>query len=118
MTLCGRRERERERGQASVEVVALLPLLVLVALTVLQLLAAGAAAELADHAAEAGAVAVLQQRDPTQAVRDALPGWSRDRVTVTVRGRTVRVRVRPPAVTASLADRLATTAEADAGRKP
>ena len=59
-----------ERGQSSVEIVALLPLLALVALTVLQLLAAGAASELADHAAEAGAVALLQQRDPAQAVRD------------------------------------------------
>jgi len=107
-----------ERGQSSVEIVALLPLLALVALTVLQLLAAGAASELADHAAEAGAVALLQQRDPAQAVRDALPGWSRDRVTVTVRDRRVRVRVRPPALTDALAEKLASTAEADAGRKP
>ena len=107
-----------ERGQSSVEVVALLPMLVLVALAVLQLLAAGASAELAGHAAEAGAVALLQQRDPRQAVRDALPGWSRERVSVAVRGRRVEVRVRPPALTASLADRLATTARADAGTRP
>ena len=105
-------------GQASVEVVALLPLLALVAAAVLQLLAAGVAAELADHAAEAGAVAILQQREPRAAVRDALPGWSRDRVAVAVRGREVEVRVRPPALTRALAEILAAKASADAGPPP
>jgi len=116
----GRRARRvpsaGELGQGSVEVVAMLPLVVLVAAAILQLLAAGYAAELADHAAEAGAVAMLQQREPTDAVRDALPGWSRERVEVEVRGRKVEVRLRPPALTASLADLLASEATADAGR--
>jgi len=94
----------------------MLPLLVLVAAAILQLLAAGLASELADHAAEAGAVAILQQREPREAVRDALPGWSRERVNVAIRGRKVDVRLRPPALTASLADLLAAEATADAGR--
>ncbi len=105
------------RGQSSVEIVALLPMLALVAAAVMQLLAAGVAAELADHAAEAGAVAILQQREPRQAVRDALPGWSRDRVTIEVRGRTVRVSMRPPALTRSIARMLTADARADAGRR-
>ena len=47
------------RGQSTVEVVGMLPLLAIVAFAALQILAAGLAAELADHAAEAGAVAIL-----------------------------------------------------------
>lgn len=109
---------DRDRGQASVEVVAMLPILAIVAAAVLQLLAAGLAAELADHAAEAGAVALVQQRAPAQSARDAVPGWSRDRLSVKVEGRTVRVRLRPPALTASLAGLLAADATASAGPRP
>ena len=58
-----------ERGQASVELVAVLPLAVVVALAAGQAVAAGAAAELAGHAAEAGAVALLQDGDPRRAAR-------------------------------------------------
>jgi hypothetical protein len=105
-----------ELGQGSVEVVAMLPLVALVAAAILQLLAAGLASELADHAAEAGAVAILQEREPREAVRDALPGWSRERVDVAIRGRKVEVRLRPLALTASLADLLSAEAAADAGR--
>jgi hypothetical protein len=93
----------------------MLPLLAVAALAILQLLAAGLAAELADHAAEAGAVALIQRRDPREAVRDALPGWSKDRAEVSVRGRKVKVTLRPPAITSSLASLLSSEAEADAG---
>jgi hypothetical protein len=93
----------------------MLPLLAIVAAAVLQLLAAGLAAELADHAAEAGAVAMVQRREPRQAVRDALPGWSRRRVAIAVRGRTVEVRLRPPALSRRLANLLTASARADAG---
>jgi uncharacterized protein (UPF0333 family) len=64
-----------ERGQASVELAALLPLVLLVALVVAQLLAAGRCRELAGQAAAAGAAAVLQDEDPAVAARRALPGW-------------------------------------------
>ena len=77
----------REGGQASVELVALLPLAALIALAIGQLLAAGSARELAGNAAEAGAAALLQGADPTAAARAALPGWSRARTTVDVAGR-------------------------------
>lgn len=107
-----------QTGQASVELVAVLPLLAAVALGILQLLAAGAAAEVADGAAEAGAVALLQDRDPRTAVRESLPGWSRDRSSVTVRGRRVRVEVRPRGPVAALTRRLVAVATADAGPEP
>jgi hypothetical protein len=106
------------RGQASVELVGILPLAVLIALTIGQLLAAGAARELAGNAAEAGAAAILQGADPEKAARDALPGWSEDRVELRVSGRVVRVRLRPIAVVPGVADRLAPTVVADAGPEP
>jgi hypothetical protein len=102
-------------GQATVELVALLPLAALIALAIGQLLAAGAAGELAGNAAEAGAAAILQGADPTAAARAALPGWSRERATVRVDGRRVEVRLRPRVVAPLLADRLEATATADAG---
>ena len=102
-------------GQASVELVGILPLAVLVALAVGQLLAAGAARELAGNAAEAGATAILEGTDPKAAAHDALPGWSEDHADVDVSGRVVRVRLRPVAVVPGVADRLAATVVADAG---
>jgi hypothetical protein len=103
------------RGQATVELVGALPVAVLVALVAGQLLAAGAARELAGSAAEAGAVAMLQGLEPLDAARDALPGWSEDRAEVRVADRRVRVRLRPVAVIPGVADRLAATVVADAG---
>ena len=104
-----------EGGQASVELVMLAPLVVLVVLAAAQLLAAGAARELAGHAAEAGAVAWLQGEDPRAAARHAVPGWSRERMTVRVDGRKVRVRLRPASPISSLAELLEARDEADAG---
>jgi hypothetical protein len=109
------RARGASAGQASVELVALLPLGLLVALAIAQLLAAGAARELAGNAAEAGAVALLQGGDPAAAARAALPGWSRERAGVRVSGRRVEIRIHPRTVIPLLADRLAAVASADAG---
>jgi hypothetical protein len=93
----------------------MLPLMLGVALVVLQLLAAGTARELAGHAAEAGAVALLEGRDPRAAARDAVPGWSAAAMRISVRGREVRVRLRPRALTRGLGERLASGAVATAG---
>lgn len=109
------RASTRQSGQATVELVVLAPLLVAVVLAAAQLLAAGAAGELADHAAEAAAVAVLQGGDPTVAARDAVPGWSRGRMSVRIDGRHVRVRLRPPSPIPGLATLLESSREADAG---
>ena len=108
----------RESGQASVELVAVAPMLLAAVLAVSQLLAAGAAQELADHAAEAGAVALLQRTDPAAAAREAVPGWSRGRVDVRVQDRRVRVRLRPGSFLPALAELLEATGEADAGPRP
>ena len=113
-----RRAPLREGGQASVELVALAPVLLAAVLAVSQLLAAGAAQELADHAAEAGAIALLQRTDPQAAAREAVPGWSRGRVDVRVQDRRVRVRLRPRSFLPALAELLEATGEADAGPQP
>jgi len=104
-----------DRGQSTVELVALLPLLLAVVLAATQLLVAGAAAEFADHAAEAAAVAVLEGHDPEAAARAAVPGWSRSRLDVSVHGRKVRVAVQPAALVPPLAGALVAHAEARAG---
>lgn len=105
------------RAQATVETVGVLPLVVTVALAAAQLLAAGVAHELAGHAAEAGAVALLERTDAPRAARAALPGWARSRVDVVVLGHRVRVRVLAPSPLAAVSRLLAASASADAGRQ-
>ncbi len=102
-------------GQSTVELVGMLPLLVGVALVAAQLLAACVARELADHAAQAGAMALLQGGDPRDAARSALPGWARERMDVEVDGRRVQVVVRPPAPIRAVGDKLSAKATASAG---
>ena len=98
------------------ELVALLPLLAFVVAAVVQVLAAGTAHERAASAAEAGAVAMLQDGDPKSAIEDAL-GPALERATYVIDGRRVRVKVEPRAVAAPLAAALAATEEADAGEE-
>ncbi len=93
-------------GQASIELVAGLPALLLGALVCLQLLAAGYALTLADGAAEAGALALAGGAPAPDAVRDALPGWARDRVDVDAGAGEVGVELRPPTVVPGLAGAL------------
>ena len=76
--------RVGERGQASVELLGLLPLLIVLGLAVLQLLAVGYASVLAGSASEAGALAMAAGGDARAGVREALPGWSRSRAKVEV----------------------------------
>ena len=109
---------DSEAGQATVEIAVLAPLLVVVVLAAAQLLAAGAAGALADHAAEAAAVAMLQGADPAAAARAAVPGWSSGRMDVRVDGRHVRVRLRPRAPISALGGLLEASREADAGPVP
>lgn len=106
-----------ESGQASIEAVALMPLLLSVVVAVGQLLAAGAARELAGHSATAGAAALIQGRDAGRAARLALPGWAAGRLSVEVTGRKVKVRIRPPGVP-GIAGALEARASADAGPAP
>ncbi|MBK5233631.1 MAG: hypothetical protein JJE13_11705 [Thermoleophilia bacterium] len=103
-----------ESGQASVEAVAGIAALMLAAALCFQLLATGYSSTLADGAAEAGAVALVQGKPVDVAVRKALPGWARSRYSVTHLGDRVEVRLQPPALIASLGDRLELTSSATA----
>ena len=103
---------DEQRGQASDELVAGLPVLLLSGLVALQLLAAGYCLTLADGAAEAGAIAVASGEPAAPAVREALPGWARDRVAVSADNGRVEVRLRPPSPFAAIARRLAITSSA------
>lgn len=109
------RANRGESGQASIELVAVLPLAAAVALAAAQVLAAGAASSFAGHAAEAGAVAMLEGGAAVDAARAAVPGWSRDRMAVSVDGSVVRVALRPPTLFPALSDLLTAHATAVAG---
>lgn len=88
---------ERERGQASVELLGTLPAVLLVAALVWELALAGQAAWLCANAARAGARAAVVGRDPAAAARSALPRSLRQGMTVEKRsGGAVRVRLRVP----------------------
>jgi hypothetical protein len=106
-----------EEGQASVELLAAIPVLLLAALVALQLLVAGYALTLADGAAEAGALALAAGEPARAAVREALPGWAEADTEVTVHGGEVSVRLRPPSPLGAVADRLAVTSSAMARPK-
>lgn len=102
-------------GQASVELIGMLPVLVVVVLAVGQVLAAGAARELAGTAAQAGAMALLQGRDPEASAARAVPAWGRRDVRIDVDGRRITVRLRPRGVLPGMAALLTATSTADAG---
>jgi Flp pilus assembly protein TadG len=102
------------RGQSTAEVVGLLPLLLAVGLAVFSLLHASRAEEVAGSAAEAGAVALLQGREPRAAARAALTGWPARRATIAISGRRVTVRLTPPG---PFGPRLRASATADAGAR-
>jgi pilus assembly protein CpaE len=96
----GRRQAGRgagESGQASVELIAVVPGLVLAGLLCLQLLATGYSLSLADGAAEAGAIAIAAGLPAEPAVQAALPGWADRRVELERDGGRLTVRLRPPA---------------------
>jgi hypothetical protein len=76
-----------------------------------QLLAAGYAAVMADHAAEAAALALVNGRAAAPAAHAAVPGWPSSATRVRVRGETVRVTLFPPSPVPFLRGRLAATGE-------
>ena len=105
-----------ENGQATVELVAFLPLLLVVALAAAALLAGHSAAEHAGQAAQAGAMALLQDGDPREAARRALPEGAR--ASIDVEGRRVTVSVRPRLPIGPVAAAMTAEATADAGPEP
>jgi hypothetical protein len=88
-----------QRGQASIELIAVLPFVLLVAAVVWQLVLAGHTAWMAAHAARAGARADAVGRDPGAAARSALPrSLERGLEVQRLRAGGVRVSVRVPFV--------------------
>jgi hypothetical protein len=101
-----------DRGQASVELLGVLPAVLVVALVLFQVGAIGYAAVLAGSSAEAGALAMAAGADPRAGARESLPGWSRAGARVTSGHGRVRVRLQPPSPIRFLSRRLQVTAEA------
>ena len=93
------RDSRRSRGQASVELVALLPAIALVVAALWQGVVAGQALWLSGSAARAAARAHAVGDDTQRAARAALPGSLVRRVSVEERANdTVTVRIRVPAI--------------------
>jgi TadE-like protein len=102
-----------QAGQASVELVAVLPLLLVALLAVGQLAVAGYALWSAGAAARSGARAAHVGGSPEEAARSALPEPLRSSAQVTGRG-PVEVRVEAPALLPGLSP-IALTARAQLG---
>jgi pilus assembly protein CpaE len=92
------RTTHRQRGQASVETVVLLPVLVALTFAVWQAALAGWTLVSAEGAARAAARAALAGSPPRPAALAALPASMRPGARVQDAGGTVTVRVRIPAV--------------------
>lgn len=97
------RAHRDQRGQATVELVALLPLMAVLATLLWQAVVAGQAVWLAGSAARAAARAHAVGGDARAAARGVLPGRLRDGVIVRERGdEGVRVWVAIPSVVGAL----------------
>jgi hypothetical protein len=107
-----------DRGQATLELVALLPLLFAVAVGLFTLLAAAKAREDAAQAAEAGAVALLHDGDPRAAACAALGRPEHCRAGVRIHGRQITVTLRPRGPIHRLDRELQASKTADAGPGP
>ncbi len=107
-----------ERGQASVELVGLLPLLVVVGLAASQVLVGALTRERAGAAAQAAAMALAAGADPVAAAREAVPGAAPEDLAVRRDGRRVTVRLRPRLALPPLTGRLTAEVAADAGPEP
>jgi hypothetical protein len=105
-----------ESGQATVELVGLMPLVALIAIAGFTAVSAFTAHEQAGSAAEAGAIALLQDGDARAAALAALPTGIEHRAEIEVDGRLVTVTVRPRVPL--LARHLEATVTTDAGPKP
>jgi hypothetical protein len=105
-----------ERGQAQVELIAVVPVVFCVAAVILQLLAVGYSQSLADGSAEAGAYAVAAGRPGEDAALSALPGWAADRARVSAEGGRVVVSIEPPSLLGPVGERL--TVDSSAWARP
>ncbi len=97
-------------GQASVELVTLMPLVAAVVLATWQGVLLGWAAVSAEHAARAGVRAALVGRPVPDAVRRALPEEMRTGVETATGGGRIRVIVRVPSVIPGFSPTLSASA--------
>jgi hypothetical protein len=95
-----------------VEAVAGVAVLLAAGLLAFQVLAAGYAAAMADHAAEAAALAIVNGRDPERAARKAVPGWPDGSLQVVSGHGRARVTLVPPSPLRFLRGRVRISAEA------
>jgi TadE-like protein len=108
-----------EAGQASVELVAILPVVLLVGAVVWQLALAGHTAWLTAHAARAAARADAVGRAPAEAARSALPRSLEDELEVERLAQGgVRVSVQVPLLLRQWETPLRVAAAASLGRRP
>ena len=84
-----------ERGQASIELIAIVPILLLVLIGVVQLFSYGAATDSAASAVEAGAIALIQGENATAVIANSLPSNIRKRAKISVTDREVKIVVEP-----------------------
>jgi hypothetical protein len=106
------RARSPADGQASAELVALLPVLVLIGAVVVQLVLAGHALWLCSNAARIAARAALVGANPEEAARSALPGSLEDGLRVRAGAGLVEVVVRLPLLVPGLRNPLPIAASA------
>ena len=113
------RHGDRERGQATIELVAMVPVVLLVGLIAWQLALAGHAAWLTANAARVAARASLVGRDPDAAARSALPRSLERGLTVSrAREGGVRVSAHVPALLHGWRAPVRITATSSLGRQP
>jgi len=114
------RHRAYERGQASVELVAIVPFALLAGLIVFQLALAGHAAWMSANAARVAARAETVGKNGEQAARSALPAYLERGLQVErAEGSRVTVRVRVPyVVPIRAASPVAVSATAALGQAP
>jgi len=107
-----------EAGQASVELVAALPVVLFVGLGLWQAALAGHAAWLCANAARVAARADVVGKDPAAAARSALPRSLERGLEVGRRGARVRVAVRVPLVLRAGRSPLSVAASSSLGERP
>ncbi len=95
-----------ERGQATVELIGVLPALLLLAMILFQLLAVGYSAVLANHAAEAAAIASANGLSSRRAAVRAVPGWAGRALSLSKMGSHITVVLRPPSPLKFVSDKL------------
>ena len=108
-----------ESGQASIELVAMMPVILLVGAVAWQLALAGQTAWLTAHAARAAARAEAVGQRPAKAARSALPRSLEDDIEVKrLEGGGVRVSVRVPLLMRDWNAPVRVDAAASLGRRP